>query len=316
MTISDTPAVIGVDIGGTKIAVVSSRKDGVVLADATRPTQAASHPDTIPQRIAEAIRDVISRTPADIAGIGIACPGPVDAIAGVALNAVNLGWKQMPIRQTLNEALGSSAPPIFLQNDVNALAVGEHVFGAGSDGADFVLMAMGTGLGGGAFTNGLLVNGARGCAMEVGHIVLHPNGRPCNCGLLGCAERYASGIGLADGAIAHGLVNDDGTAVSTRTLVDMARRGSAQALAVIDDAADALGQVMAWTAVAYDPARIIIGGGLGTAIFDLIAPRATRAMQGRLMHDIGQSMQVVPAQVSATALGAAALAFYGLEQRS
>lgn len=304
---------IGVDVGGTKVAITAANREGNVLAEFVEQINPREVALTTIGAIAAGITRVVQEAGQPVAGIGVACPGPVDAAAGVALNAVNLGWKNVPLREALRARLSMDVP-IWLQNDVNAGALGEMVFGAARGQTDFVYLAVGTGLGGGAVANGQIVNGANGWAMEVGHMSLNPKGRPCTCGNIGCAEMYVSGKGLLAGAAEHILSNPEyrDITITTHRVLDLARRGEPLARKVLDEAADALGVVMAWCTSIFNPSMIVIGGGLGIAAYDLLSSGAMLALRARLLPEIHTALRVAKAGTSSSALGPAALVWYGL----
>lgn len=305
---------IGVDLGGTKIAFAAVDRAGNILATHTEPTLSAEGADAVIGRIVRGIEQVRQDFP--VAGVGIGAPGPV--VDGVSLNAVNLGWRDLPLVEQVRARLGAEVVPVWAENDVNAGAIGELVFGAARGARDFVYLAVGTGLGGGAVAAGRLINGAHGFAMEVGHMSIDPHGRLCNCGNHGCVEMYCSGKGLLAGAQAHlraypqSVLARSGDAITTRAILEAARAGDALALRVIDEAADALGQTMAWSVMVLNPALLVIGGGLGIAAADLLSGRAEAAMHARLMPDLAGRFPVVRSQVESSALGAAALVWHEL----
>jgi glucokinase len=149
--------------------------------------------------------------------------------------------------------------------------------------------------------------------MEVGHIVITPEGRPCTCGQKGCVEQYVSGHGLIAGAIEHGIQTENGEPVNSHYLIARAKASDERALTLMREAADALGIAMAMCAMVLNPSMIVIGGGLGLACYDLIVPQAEQVFRSRLISDICQAVQIVPSQVSSSALGSAALAWHSLE---
>lgn len=304
---------LGVDIGGTKIAFAAADQNGQVLVEFTERTNAREDPLIAIGRVADGIERAAQEAGQPLAGIGVACPGPVDPKTGVAMNAVNLGWKNVPLREALSARLKLDVP-IWLQNDVKAAALGEMVFGTAKGESDFVYLAIGTGLGGAGVANGQIINGVSGWAMEVGHMSLHPDGRPCTCGNFGCAEMYVSGKGFLAGAADHMLSKPEyrDSTITTHRVLELAKRGDPLARAVADEAADALGTVMAWCAVAINPAMIVIGGGLGAAAYDLLIPGATLALRARVLPEIHSNLKIVKAGVQTSALGPAALVWHGL----
>lgn len=302
---------IGVDIGGTKIAFAAVDRDGNILASYTESTLSQEGVDAVIGRIAKGIRQVSAGL--QVVGVGIGCPGPV--VDGVSLNAVNLGWRNVPLVALVREQIASETP-VWAENDVNAGAIAEGVFGAARGVRDFVFLAIGTGLGGGAVAEGRLINGVIGAAMEVGHMSLDPNGRACNCGNHGCVEMYCSGKGLLAGANAYlpeypnsVLAN---TEFHTREIIDAARAGDPLAARVLNDAANALGVTMAWCVMVLNPALVVTGGGLAAAADDLLFEQAQAVMRARLLPELAQRTQVARSQVESSALGAAALVWHGL----
>jgi glucokinase len=302
---------IGVDLGGTKIAFAAVDRDGSILATHTEPTLAQEGVDAVIGRIVSGISHVSNGF--SVAGVGIGAPGPV--VNGVTLNAVNLGWRGVPLVDAVRERIALDVP-IWAQNDVNAGTVAELIFGAARGATDFVYLAIGTGLGGGAVADGRLINGALGFAMEVGHMSVDPAGRACNCGNHGCVEMYCSGKGLVAGAREHlreyprtALVHAE---LNTRAILEAARLGDGLALRVIDEAAEALGTTMAWCMMVLNPALIVIGGGLGIAAYDLLSERAQAAMRARLMPDLAHLVHIARSPLESSALGAAALVWHEL----
>ncbi len=300
---------IGVDMGGTKIAFAAVDREGNILAAHTEPTLSAEGVAAVIGRIVSGVEKVAQGF--EVVGIGIGCPGPV--VNGVSLQAVNLGWRDVPLVALVRERLALDVP-VWAENDVNAGAIAEGVFGAGRGVRDFVFLAIGTGLGGGAVAEGRLINGVFGAAMEVGHMSLDPNGRACNCGNHGCVEMYCSGKGLLAGANAYlaeypqsVLAN---TSFHTREIIDAARAGDPLASRVLAEASDALGVTMAWCAMVLNPSLVILGGGLAAAADDLLFEQAQAVMRARLIPSIAAQTQVARSQVESSALGAAALVWH------
>lgn len=306
---------IGIDIGGTKIACAAADRDGRILAQHTEPTLAAEGVDAVIGRVARGIAQV--RGDQVVAGIGIGVPGPV--IDGVSLNAVNLGWRDVPLVDLVRASVDLDVP-VWAQNDVNAGTVAEMIFGAAQGARDFVYLALGTGLGGGAVADGRLINGSNGFAMEVGHMSLDPDGRLCGCGNHGCVEMYASGKGLNVGARAYLAEYPQSSLnageITSHAILAAARAGDPLAQRVIADAADALGVAMAWSVMVLNPALIVIGGGLGHGGSDLLLEPAAAAMRARLIPDLRPRVEVKLSQVESSALGAAALVWHELAKQA
>ena len=305
------PLAVGVDIGGTKIDLVLLDSSGVVHAEHRLPTLAAEGSAAVLDRVADGITRLLHDAPGPVSGIGIGCPGHVDPVSGVVRTAVNLGWSEVALRHEIQDRLQLDRP-IACDNDVNAAALGEYYFGAARGCGDLVYLAVGTGLGAGALVNGHIVVGAGASAMEVGHLSFDPGGRLCRCGQRGCAETVVSGVGLVAGAKEHRPDYPSTTLppdAAPGDILTAARAGDALACAVMDEAAIMLGQIMACCASLFDPATLVIGGGLGMAAADLLIDPAQDAMRQRVLPNLAASIRVVRSGLERIALGAACLAF-------
>ncbi|MBL8147027.1 MAG: ROK family protein [Anaerolineae bacterium] len=300
---------IGVDIGGTKIAFALVDRSGQALDTHQLATNAGSGPDAVIEAAAEGVRLLAGRSPGRVAGVGVGVPGFVDFEWGIVRNAVNLGWVEMPLAARLAEATGL---PTRVQNDVNALLDGELRFGAARGCRAVALAAIGTGVGGAFAFEGKVVSGAVGSAGEIGHTPIMPSRRLCRCGLRGCVEAYLSGVGLASGVSEHRadfpaspLAQGEPAA---REIVAAADAGDKLALAIMAEALEAWQMVVAVYAMILNPERIVIGGGLGSAL----APRLLEAGQQALQEQVlpfARGLTFALAEVQSPAVGAAAAAF-------
>ncbi len=184
--------VLGIDIGGTKIAVCIANEKGDILASDRFPST-KTYKEAI-KKIADLAKKLLAdqkMTVKDIAACGISAPGPLDVPNGLLLRSPNMPWgDKLPIQKDLTKALGI---PAILENDANAGALAEWFFGCGKGKKNLIYMTMSTGVGGGVIAGGHLVQGHTGNACELGHIVLDIHGPMCNCGLRGCMEAYTGG---------------------------------------------------------------------------------------------------------------------------
>lgn len=235
------PAVLAIDIGGTKIAAALVDDQGSIVA---------KFPDVPTPCGGEAIENVIAGLLARAAGerscvhVGISIAGFVSADASTVVLAPNLGLRDYPMGDRLNRRLGL---PVWVENDVNAAAWGEHRFGAGQNAAVMVVVMIGTGLGGGIVVNGALLRGEHGFAAELGHLRHAPNGRACGCGNDGCWEQYVSSHAFDHHALGAGT-DLAGTHVPHDT-----------ALAALGDE---LGLGLADLVMLLDPSVIVLSGGI------------------------------------------------------
>ena len=303
---------IGVDLGATKIASALVSPTGQVLETRQALTSPQDGPEAVLDRLAIEIEALVRQSPGKLAGVGIGSPGSVDSANGIVRNAVNLGWCEVSLVSGVSARLQNGLP-IWVQKDANASALGEFHFGSGQGCQDFVYITIGSGLGGGVIANGQLITGAYGNAAELGHLSLDPNGRPCACGLRGCAETIVSGPGLVatlsdlldQGKYASNLF---GTHELTPAIIlDAARMGDEASRMAFNEIGTALGNVLAACVAVLNPARFIIGGGVGQAAFDLIEPAANLELARRVTKSSCGQLEIIPSQLASSAVGAACL---------
>jgi glucokinase len=264
---------VGVDIGGSKIAVLVVDAEGSVCARRHVPA-ASSQPDEAIAQIAAVIRDAVAEaggTMVDVAAVGLGVPGRVDGTNGDVTFAVNLGWQHLPLGRRLAAALGV---PCIVENDVRAAAVGLHREAPFGPTDDLVYLGIGTGISAGVVLDGRLHRGVRGLAGEIGHVVLDPDGAPCACGLHGCFETIAAGAGIARAAreaVADATASGEPTTLATLadpTAADVFAAAAAGDLAagrIVDRAAAAIARMVHELVLAYDVELVVIGGGISRA---------------------------------------------------
>lgn len=316
--------VLGVDIGGTKIAVGLVDAGGKQVAGGRIPTLAGEGPERVIDRLLALCRQVLddAAVPTEqIAGIGISCAGPIDMEKGLIKTAPNLpGWSDVPLVSIFEEALHI---PTFLENDANAAAVGEYRFGAGRGHRNMVYMTVSTGVGGGVVLDGRLYRGETGAAAELGHTVIAYDGRACNCGGRGCLEAYASGTGLAkraqemiaEGAqsilpdLAGGVEN-----ITAEVIVEAVRRGDEAASRLWNETMEILGIGVASVVNTFNPSIVVIGGGLTNA-GELLFDPVRRVAKERAMPPLAAVVEIVPATLGGIVgvVGAAAAVFDRLD---
>ena len=300
--------VVAIDVGGTTLKGGLCDRDAAVVHGERRPTARDGEAALVAGIVALA-EDLAAegrrRFGADaVAGIGLAVPGLVDEARGVALRAVNLPWRDLALADVAAERLGL---PVVLSHDVRAAAAAEAALGAGRREADFLFVAIGTGIGAAIVSGGRPFRGAHGRAGELGHTVVERDGPPCGCGGRGCLEAIASAAAIERGYAETGA----GDGASAREVAALARAGDPAARAIWDRAARALGIAFADAVALLDPGLIVVGGGLAEAGTDLLDPiAADLATRVRL----GPAPRVVAAELGADAgcRGAALLAWRGL----
>lgn len=272
--------VYGVDIGGTTVKIGAFKVDGTLLEKWEIPTRKEENGSLIIHDIAASVHANMQErgyADADIVGVGVGAPGAVDE-NGIIYQAINLGWGKFDLKKELEDALKL---PAKAGNDANVAALGEMWKGGGQGFKDMVMVTLGTGVGGGVIVNGKLVAGAMGGGGEIGHMnVEETETIPCNCGLFGCLEQYASATGVVTLAKRR-LAADDQASVlregelSAKSIWDAVKAGDAVAMEIADKFGYYLGKALAATAVVTNPEVFVIGGGVskaGEILFEYIRP--------------------------------------------
>jgi glucokinase len=307
---------VGVDVGGTKVAAGVVDEKGVVVQSVRRATPATGAV-AAEQVITEVVRELAADHAIEAVGVGAA--GLVDETRSVVRFAPNLRWHEQQVRAQLEAATGL---PVVVENDANAAAWAEYRFGAARGFHDFVMITVGTGVGGALVIGGRLYRGRFGLAGEFGHLVLDPDGPPCGCGRRGCWEQFASGNALLRDARARAaedrarasvlLSLGDGSpeGIAGAHITAAARQGDPVALETFSHAGYWLGRGLAELAAVLDPGCFVIGGGVSDA-GDLLLGPARAEFEAHLMGaDVRPHAVIIPAELGNTAglVGAAELA--------
>lgn len=320
---------IGLDIGGTKCAVLLAEVGGGIrILDKIRfDTHSELGFEQAYTRLCEAVEEILARnqTPLErVNAIGVSCGGPLDSRRGVVLCPPNLpGWLNVPLARMLTEKFGV---PAFLQNDANACALVEWKLGAGRGTRDMIFLTMGTGMGGGVIAEGQLLRGCTDMGGEIGHLRLSEDG-PVGFGKAGSFEGWTSGGGIGRQAVeltrrlaAEGAPPAwlrDGRAeseISARLMAEYARRGDPDALALFEQVGTMLGRGLALLTDAFNPERIVIGS-IFVRCEDLLRPAMEKALRAEAISFALDGLTVVPAQTG-EALGNLAsimVALYALD---
>jgi glucokinase len=272
----DVPdAVIAVDVGGTDIKAALCTADGAALHQLRRPTPVSDGVPAVVSAIAELITELADQPDHAIRGVGLILPGVVDAAAGIARYSTNIGWRDLPIREQVEERVGL---PVSIEHDVRAAGLAEATLGA-ARGVDHALfLAIGTGIAGACIVGGELVTGATNQAGEIGHLPVMPDGDRCACGQQGCTETYASAAALGRRYLA--IAGRSGPPMGSEQVFTLAADGDPVAVRVLDEAFTALGRALVSYTMLLDPSLIVIGGGLSLAGDHLLHPLHERIQAG------------------------------------
>jgi glucokinase len=305
--------ILGIDIGGTNLVAGCVSTDGArvegLLSEPTRPEEGA---DGVIARILDVARrsmaGLAAAVPgAEVDGVGIGAPGPLDTRRGIVLLTPNLGWVDMPLRDRVAKGL---ALPAALDNDANCAVLGEHWRGAAQGTRQALGVTIGTGIGGGLILDGRLYHGASDCAGEIGHTTIEMNGRRCACGNYGCLEAYASGPAIARRAVEAVETGAESSlaevlrrgpaAVTAQVVYDAATAGDSLAREVVQDTARFLGAGIANLVNVYNPEVVVVCGGVTQAGDSLFVP-LRREVGRRAFRPAVEVCRILPGALPGTA---------------
>lgn len=309
---SNAEYALAIDVGGTKIAGAIVNRQGAVIRRQVRATRADLGAPAILQTITDVCRELLvtaDQFALRIAGVGIGTAGQVNVDLGAISYASDTlpGWSGLPLAGALEDVLHL---PMFVDNDVNAMALGEVVYGAGRGYQEALFVAVGTGLGGALVRNGQLWRGATWSAGEICHMVVDFDGaRRCSCGAFGHLEAYTSGPAMT---LRYREFSGD-RAPDLRAVAQLARQGDAHAIRAIAEGAQILGTALAGLLNVLDPELLVIGGGV-PEIGDMWWPHFENALRANPMPGPAR-VALRPAELGTDAalIGAAWLAFAGLD---
>lgn len=314
---------IGVDLGGTNIAIGIVNERFEIVAQGSVPTLADRPGEAIVEDMANLCKKLISDmglTDADITSLGIASPGIVDDEKGYVVYANNLPFKDFPILPMLRERLAIAE--MHIENDANAAAWGEAIAGAAKGSRSSVMITLGTGVGGGIVDNGKISKGFNNAGGELGHIVIAVDGRPCSCGRRGCWEAYSSATGLINmtkeklaeceaenrPTLMTEQVKQRGK-VNGRTAFDGMRAGDAAATEVVNEYVKYLASGLASMINVFQPEVLSIGGGIsneGQFLLDLVTPLVREQQYGTALVPL-TDIRIAQLRNDAGIIGAAVL---------
>jgi len=310
---------IGVDLGGTNIKVGCFDSQINLIEKTSVPTGAEMGPESVVERIVQAGKTLLAGAgveAADVAAVGIGTPGPADYPNGIVFQCVNLPkFKNTPLRDMVAAGFGK---PAVLENDANVACWGEFVVGAGRDLEDIVFFTLGTGIGGGIVCAGELVRGAHYNGAELGHLIIYPGGRKCNCGQRGCVEAYASAsatarraaeaLQIGEESSLQKVLQDKGE-ITCKDVYDHLKTGDELARRITDETAEALAILCVNILHTTEPQRIFFAGGM-IAAGDILLDRINHYFRENIWKLKEETVEICFATLSEDAgiIGAAALA--------
>jgi glucokinase len=310
---------IGVDLGGTSVKLGIVSRQGRIIKKTSVESKAADGPESVIAQIKYGITILLSKNKFKLHGIGIGSPGTVSIKKGIVENPPNFfGWKKINLGQVIKKEFNTK---VHVDNDANAAAIGEMIFGAGKNIDSFVMITLGTGVGGGIVFNRKLFRGEHGGAGEVGHVTIDYKGDKCNCGSLGCIEAYAGNSYLKrrvksqlihyPDSVIWDLINKNLDNLSPKIIDVAASRGDDFAKSVIHDLGHFLGAAFSSVSNLLDISTFIIGGGVagfGDPLFKSIKDTMTQ----RVLTPLRPKIKIIPAKLKNDAgiKGASSLVFY------
>ena len=263
---------IGIDLGGTNIKIGCFDSDIKLICKTSTPTQADMGPEVVIDKMAQTVEKLLADAGLsidDVVAAGIGTPGPAKYRDGIIICSTNMPeFKNVPIRQMLSDKLGK---PIVFDNDANVACWGEYAVGAGKGVEDMVFFTLGTGIGGGIINNGKLLHGCGDNAAELGHIIIHTNGRKCNCGQRGCVEAYASANSTAKRAVeaikagaqsSLKKVLDEKGEITSKDVYEHLAAGDELSKKITDETAESLAILCIVMLHTTEPKRIVFAGGM------------------------------------------------------
>ena len=304
--------VVGIDIGGTKLATVVADSTGHILGKVRKPTLSEKGPAYAISLLLDMVREVVTQVGLEqttISAIGVSCGGPLDTQTGVVYSPPNLpGWDALPLKARLESEF---QVPVTIENDANASALAEFRFGGGRGYTAVLYMTMSTGIGGGIVIDGQVYHGANDSAGEVGHQILLPDGPRCGCGKQGCLEALCSGPAIArraQAAIQKQL--EDGTAsttlltlangrieeVKSEHVLAAARTGDALALELVQETAYYMGWGIANLVNILNP-DIVLLGTIAVAAGDLLLDPIRETVSKFAMTRPAEAVTIAPAEL-------------------
>ncbi len=306
----------GIDIGGTFIKGAIVTEDGGIVIKDKVPTECSRGEDGVVENIVKLCNSLLCAANmklTDIEAIGMGVPGMIDSAAGVVVASNNLGWQNFEIAKKVSDATGLRTK---IENDANAAALGEMIFGYGGVYKNIILLTLGTGVGGGIIIDGKVVSGNRGAGAELGHAVIEAGGEPCTCGRRGCLETYASATAIirdtkrAMQAHSESRLWEVGSleAVNGKTAFDF-YASDKYAKEVVDSYIEHLACGVTNYANIFRPDAIILGGGVCAQGDALIDPIKKIVSEEIFAGGLGPQVEILVAKLGndAGSLGAAAL---------
>lgn len=314
----DSGWLVCVDVGATSVDVALTNLDAEPLMHLEEALDVGEGPAKVLPRISALVERALAESGIErsrVKGLGIGVPGPVEFSTGHPISPpIMPGWNLYPLREFFENEFGW---PVFVDNDVNIMALGERWAGLGRTTSNFLFVKLGTGIGCGIVARGQIYRGADGCAGDIGHMQAVTDGTPCRCGNTGCLEAVAGGLALARAAeeaahtgrsAAMALLLRERGALTAADLALMLHRGDPVAVEIVRGAGAQIGGVLAGLVSFFNPNLVIIGGGVAN-VGDILLASIREAVYRRSLPLATRNLQVQRSSLGSAAgvIGAAAM---------
>ena len=311
---------IGIDLGGTNIVGGIVTESGEILFSESLPTKSQRKNELIINDIIKIIKNLKQKASIknlEIESIGIGVPGPVDALQGIVITGINLGWENIQLKEIVEKEIDI---PVFIENDASVAGFAELKYGAMKGYESGVLITLGTGVGGAVIVNNALIQSKNGIASEIGHMVVGESFYKCNCGKNGCLETFSSATALIKytqriinqeetNTVIMEKVNNKMEDIDGAVIIDAAKQGDNVALKAVDRLAEYLGIGIINIVSVIDPECFLIGGGLSKAGDFLLDKIKKSANDNKFFPEIGMGeIKIAKFGNEAGVIGAAAYA--------
>ena len=313
---------VGVDLGGTNIKIGLVSQSGKIVRKTSVDTKAEQGPDIVIAQMKKGIKEILSKNKKEISGIGIGSPGVVNIKKGIVEDPPNLpGWGRIKLGEAIHSEFKHD---VYVENDANVAALGEMIFGNGKKLNSFIMITLGTGVGGGIIINRKLYRGEFGAAGEIGHTTIDFKGDICNCGSFGCIETFVGNSYLIKrvkkylpehpNSLIWEIIKNDLGLLTPIVIQDAMEKGDEFAASIVNEMGLHIGSALASVSNLLDISTFIVGGGVagfGEPLFDAIG----KTIKTRVLTPLRKRVKVLPAKLknSAGIKGASALVFYKSE---
>lgn len=294
---------VGLEFGGTNIKAALFDNKPRIIQQEFQPTHAQLGVESVLKRIKKIIHNLIDKENIlsnHLMGIGIASPGPLDTKKGIIFNSPNLpGWKRVPLKNVIKREFNV---PVILENDTNAIALGEYWMGNGKGVDHLICITIGTGVGGGIILNGQIWHGRDDLGGEIGHMIIEKDGLECNCGNKGCLEAYISATGIIKRtiqALNKGRVSSlskKRNKLTSELIFNEAKKGDKLSLEIVHETAEYLGIGLANLVNILNPEIIILGGGVSRSGEILFKPTLKELKKRAFLRGV-EHLKVLPSKL-------------------